>query len=293
MLICAVIFSCKPESSRKPALSDIWHTISGDGSPIIVIHGGPGLGSSYLRGHLSDLKDHHTVIYYDQRNSGQSPLTQDTSMIRMHPFLQDIDDLRHYYGFEKVSVLAHSWGGLLGMQYALEFPDRVSKLILMNSSAPSSDLNEQANTKLANRFSADDLDARTRIMRTEAFKNQNPKAIEELMMIGFGYQFSDRNQLKNLNLDLPEDFGLKSQSLGNLYKDVGIYDYTLKIHKISAPTLLLYGLEDPLASFAINSLKENIPTALIKVIEDAGHFPFIEKKDETIRVILDFLKDSE
>jgi len=285
-------YRCKPTTNdinNSSQISDLYHTSEGTGHPIIVIHGGPGLGSSYLENHLKELSATNKVIFYDQRNSGRSELNNDSTQINLKAFLSDIDAIRENYNHDQVAILAHSWGGLLGMQYALAYPEQVSHLILMNSNAADASLSNQANTKLANRISADDIEARTQIMRTEAFKSQNPKAYEELMSIGFSYQFANRNLVDQLQLDLPEDFGAKSQQLRYLSADFSNYNFTKELSNLTMPTLLLYGLKDPLTPYALNSLSQNIPNNTIKAINDAGHFPFIEKKSETIKAINEFI----
>jgi len=270
-------------------IQDLYHHSVGLGKPIIVIHGGPGFGCAYIEPHLSDLSRSNQVIYYDQRNSGRSPINHDSSRISLQGFLDDIESIRKFYGHQQVALLAHSWGGLLGMNYAIQHPDKVSHLILMNSNAPVKEINDQANTRMANQMSADDIEARTMIMRTEAFNNQNPKAYEELMSIGFSYQFADRNLVDELQLKLPDDFGKKSQEMSYLYQDFSNYNYSEKLKNIKVPTLLLYGLKDPLTPFALNSLSQILPNNTIKAIDDAGHFPFIEKTDETIIAIKQFV----
>ncbi len=291
IIVLVFFIGCRQNTPKTQAeIPGIYHYSEGEGSPVIVIHGGPGLGSAYLEQHLDELKADHEVIFFDQRNSGRSPMNSDTSLIRLTQFIIDIESLRKHYGHQKIALLGHSWGGLIAMNYALTYPDQLSHLILMNSNTANSELNNQANTKLANRFSADDLEARTRVMRSEAFINQNPKAYEELMEIGFSYQFSDRNKITQLKLSLPDDFGKKSELLANLYQDIADYDFTDRLSVIRAPTLLLYGLDDPLTPYALNSIGKMIPNATIKIIEDAGHFPFIEKNRETIEAINEFLK---
>ncbi len=283
---CNSTIKDKGDSSK---ISDLYHTSEGEGHPIIVIHGGPGLGASYLENHLKELSASNQVIFYDQRNSGRSTLNTDSTKVNLKAFLSDIDAIRKNYNHDQVAILAHSWGGLLGMQYALSYPEHVSHLILMNSNAAEASLNNQANTKLANRMSADDIEARTQIMRTEAFNSQNPKAYEELMSIGFSYQFANRNLIDELQLNLPEDFGAKSGQLRHLVPDFSNYNFTSELSNLTIPTLLLYGLKDPLTPYALNSLSQIIPNNTIKAISAAGHFPFIEKKSETITAITEFI----
>ena len=99
-------------------ITDLHTSTRGSGDPVIVIHGGPGLSTSYMEHLLDDIANDHQLIFYDQRNSGRSELDNDSSKMSLAGFLEDIDDVRKAYGHEKVHIMAHSWGGLLGMQYA-------------------------------------------------------------------------------------------------------------------------------------------------------------------------------
>lgn len=289
-LLSIGFLACGPDSPQRSAgPTDIYHTSSGTGPALLLIHGGPGLGATYLEDHFAPLSENFQLITYDQRNSGRSPLQPDTSKVRLPAFLTDISELLDYYKVSKAIIIGHSWGGLLAMKFAINHPERVSHLILINSNTASSELNNQANTKLANRFSADDLEAMTQIRRTEAFLHQDPKAYEELMEIGFSYQFKNPNLIRNLKLGLPQDFGAKSQALGHLFKDLGTYNFMEELKSIEAPTLLLYGLHDPLTPYALNSMAPIIPNVETVVIEDAGHFPFIEKNTETLDALKTFI----
>lgn len=294
-ILCFCTCEPKPTESPKQATSKdsaflLHHESIGEGLPIIVIHGGPGLGYAYMLDHLRELGNTHQVIFYDQTNSGLSPLDIDTSHNRLAAFIDDIDRVREAYNLEKVALLAHSWGGILAMKYALKYPERVSHLVLMNSVSSSTEVNEKANTRLANSVSADDIQARTAILTSEAFQRRVPKAVEDLMLLGFAYQFAESRKIDELKLQLPDDFGEKSAHLGGLYQDLTNYNFTASLSEIEQPTLLLFGLKDVLAPFVINEMRDAFKDASVTGIKDAGHFPFIEKREETIEAIATFVK---
>ncbi len=290
VILCLPEFACNKPSGGLDRLEGIYHQAKGNGTPVLFIHGGPGLGSTYLEKHFEELNQDFRIIHYDQRNSGRSKLTMDSTKISLDEFLKDIDALRQFYNCEQLALISHSWGGLIAMQYALQYPHRVSHLILINSVTANSDINAQANTRLVNSFSTDDLEARTQIMRTAAFRNENPLAYEELMLIGFSYQFSNRNFVRELKLGLPDDFGKKSSQLRYLSQDLGTFNFTDDLQQLTVPTMMLYGLDDPLTSFAINNLAPAIPNTTVQVIDHAGHFPFIENEEEVLSAIREFLQ---
>ena len=96
--------------------------VCGKGEPLIVIHGGPGLTQQYLLPQLYRLCDDNFVIFYDQGER-----------TTLEALINDIETLRKAYHYNKISLLGHSWGGYLAMQYAIAHPDRVEKMILANS----------------------------------------------------------------------------------------------------------------------------------------------------------------
>src|SRR5438552_15478616 len=61
----------------------VWYTIrgQGDGPPIIVVHGGPGMDSGSLSGDLGPLEAKHRLLYYDQRGGGRSSLPAETKLL--------------------------------------------------------------------------------------------------------------------------------------------------------------------------------------------------------------------
>ena len=105
--------------------------VAGTGPPCLYVHGGPGQGAqSFQRMRGDALQAFLTVIYVDQRGSGQS---DDASDYRLDRVIDDFEDVRRALGFDKVYVLAHSFGGILAFRYAEKYPDHVRGLILANA----------------------------------------------------------------------------------------------------------------------------------------------------------------
>lgn len=109
----------------------------GRGSPIVILHGGPDFNHNYLLPDMDRLADAFRLIYYDQRGRGKSSPGVAPEDVTIESEIDDLDRLRQYFGLNAISVLGHSWGGLLAMEYATRHSDRVSHLILL-STAPAS-----------------------------------------------------------------------------------------------------------------------------------------------------------
>ena len=111
----------------------------GKGKPLIVLHGGPGLGCRYLLPQMSALGKFSSAIFYDQRGAGDSICTDDWQQHPFEAYINDIDEIRKSSGCEKISLLSHSFGNIFSSFYALAFPERVDKMICVNSVPLASD----------------------------------------------------------------------------------------------------------------------------------------------------------
>jgi proline-specific peptidase len=104
--------------------------------PLLCLHGGPGANWLHLKPYEA-LADERRVVFYDQLGSGNSALSgpHDASMWVPELFVEELDAVREALGLERVHVLGHSWGGMLGMQYATGKPDGLVSLIVESSPA--------------------------------------------------------------------------------------------------------------------------------------------------------------
>lgn len=107
-----------------------------DGKPAVVLHGGPGSGSSPgARRYFNP--DRYRIIQFDQRGCGAStpdaadPDTDLSTQTTAH-HIGDIERLRHHLGVESWLVFGGSWGSTLGLAYAQEHPERVDQIVMVS-----------------------------------------------------------------------------------------------------------------------------------------------------------------
>src|SRR2546430_16892020 len=107
----------------------------GDGPPpVVVLHGGPGAHHDYLLPQYDRLAHGRTLLYYDQRGGGQSPVSRDTP-VGWREHVADLEALRAILGIERLTICGYSWGGLLAVLYLLEHSAPVERLTPL-SAAP-------------------------------------------------------------------------------------------------------------------------------------------------------------
>ena len=178
-----VLTACNESAPRNEAKggllslngTELYVKTMGSGESIIVIHGGPVLEHGYLLPHLEPLSRDYRLIFFDQRLSGRSSAELDSTEVRMENFVEDIEAVRSYFGLERVHVMGHSWGGLLAMKYALEYPERLNSLVLLNSMPASSALWQEEEAILASRADPEDASDREELVSSEAYANDEPE----------------------------------------------------------------------------------------------------------------------
>ncbi len=109
----------------------IWYRVVGDGAgtPLVLIHGGPGLSSGYLKS-METLGDERLVVRYDQLGAGKSDVVTDTSFFNVDHFVAELEALRRHLAFERVHLYGHSWGSILAFEYYRAHPEHVASLTL-------------------------------------------------------------------------------------------------------------------------------------------------------------------
>ena len=109
----------------------VWYRIVGSGTrtPLLVLHGGPGVPSTYLKP-LAALADERPVVFYDQLGSGHSEHPVDSALWTMQRFLAELAEVRRALGLSQVHLYGHSWGTMLATDYMLSHPAGVKSLIL-------------------------------------------------------------------------------------------------------------------------------------------------------------------
>jgi proline iminopeptidase len=262
----------------------------GAGEPIVVVHGGPVLEHGYLLPHLAPLADNYELIFFDQRLSGRSASSVDSASVRLTTFAADIEALRQALRLEQVHLLAHSWGGLLAMHYALEHQEHLRSLVLLSPMPPSSDLWQQEERSLAATITRADSVERAAIRESQAFADHDPEAIRQLLLHSFRLQFYDPTRIDELDLHVPPDYMERSRQFRYMMVDLASFDIRDRLTSLRVPTLILYGSAEPGAGLGGEALREAVPNARLEIIDGAGHFPFIEQREALLQAVRQFLR---
>jgi proline iminopeptidase len=269
----------------------VYYEVVGTGEPLIVVHGGPGLDHTYLQPGLDVLAVRNTLIYYDQRGTGRSVANLDSTGINLDAFIEDIDALRQALGYERVSLLGHSWGALIALEYAARHPAETRALILMNPTEPGARFSEQqAQRQRAARTVEDSTDLAT-LTSTEGFAARDPGTLSQVYRLVFRQSMRDRTRIEELQIDLAESTAKNGQDVARLIgASMGEVDWWERLPSIQAPTLVLHGRYDLVPAAMSQALAASLAQGRVVVLE-SGHFPYIEARDALLSAVSTFFVD--
>lgn len=257
--------------------------ISGEGSPLILLHGWTANHhewSPFMRA----LNAHHRVFRWDARGHGpQSGFSEPT----VHRMARDLQNLMNHYGLDKASILGHSMGALILWQYLRDFGTaRVHKLCFIDQS-PKLVTDESWKLGIYGDFDRE---------RSEAFiaSLQDDFAENVLRLIAFGH---NRKAREDYLADTPawqstrQRFrSLTPGPLITCWRSLTEADYRDVLDRIDVPTLLIYGGQSNFylpetAHYVANS----IPGAILHIYEAEDHSPHLWQREQFIQQFLAFL----
>ena len=275
----------------------IWYEVYGSGNktPILVLHGGPGYPSYYLNPLKSLAKD-RSVILFDQLGCGRSDILTDTTLMTIDAYVAQTRKLVEHLNIEKVIIYGHSWGTTLGTEYYKKYPDNIDALILGSPSIDCNMWQEDADKLLAQ------LPDSIRFPLVNHKNNFIPDTTALDNAIDYFY-----HEFYTRKLPLSKDV-IKADSswyakAGTVYEYMwGIEEYsvdgTLNGHdgkeilkKINVPVLYITGEYDTATPSTVKKYQEITPNSRLEVIEDAGHQTLNDNEELELKILESFLRE--
>ncbi len=272
--------------------ADLYYQAVGSGEPIVVVHGGPGLDHTYLRDGLEPLAGSYRLIFYDQRGLGRSPARLDSTSLSMTRYLDDLDAIRERVaGVDRVTILAHSWGAIPAVLYAMRWPERVSALVLVSPVEPGQRFAEETAARQRAARTEEDAAAIDSLASLPGFAAGDPDVVNGVFFHVFRSTFADPAVADSvLTLRLEERTARQGREVARrLMTPLAGLDLWDRLPELDVPALLVHGDADPIPLDMVRELERALPRARLAVIGDAGHFPFLERPAPVFEAIRGFL----
>lgn len=303
LLIIIFTNSCRQQKKLKSGEGyievtggKVWYQVVdvSDKLPILVLHGGPGIPSYYLKP-LEALSKDHPVIFLDQLGCGRSDRITDTALMTVEHYVGQLKQVVDHLGLTQYYLYGQSWGTMLGTDYYLKYPQGIKALILSSPALSIPLWMKDADTLIATL--PDSIQQAIRINE----KTKTYDAPEYQQAIQIYYQNFVARKLP-WSVDMDSSF---SQMGENIYKYMGgpseftitgelkNYDRTNRLGEIKVPTLFITGEFDEARPSTVKYYQSLVPGAKFALIENSGHLTTQDNADQNIRVITDFLNSIE
>jgi len=252
----------------------------------------PGWGPSsdlYFRT-LKSLEKHFTIVYLDSRGTGRSARPQDPKQYTWDHFVSDLDALRKHLKQDKIWLMGHSEGAMQTLHYACKHPDRLAGMVVLASTASVSRLDGLAITaRIARR--------KDEAWYAEAMKTiqGGPPKTDEEMARGIAKilpaYWADPSRIEKHK----EHFAATTMSAvamkGQRESGRMPFDLTGELKKVTAPTLIVAGDKDAFCPpSAARKLHLGLANSKLLIIEDCGHFMWLEQAEAFDAQVPEFLK---
>jgi proline iminopeptidase len=281
----------------------IYYWIVGRGAPLMIVHGGPGATHDYFLPYLLPLARHNRLIFIDERGSGKSQKLEDPKGYTVENMVEDVEAVRQGLHLGKISLLGHSYGGVLAEAYALKYQQNLSHLIL-GSTFPSTKQMNEVFVRMKEKMPAE---LRERIARMESeglFGHgkdfEKNRYTNDYMVAAWGEAYFpylyqnhpdpnyDPIQNGNTSWDLyREMWGSHGEFVidGNLSS----VEYVDKLHTIRVPTLILAGDHDECDPSLSREMHEKIAGSKLVILPKSGHMTFVDQPQLFIGAVNSFL----
>ncbi|WP_340074119.1 alpha/beta hydrolase [Leptobacterium sp. I13] len=292
LFISSITFNVFAQDSGYTTSKDvsIHYRVYGNGYPIALLSGGPGVSSSALMPIVEELKDSFQVILIDQRGTGKSLLKEvNEQTITLDNYVEDINNVRLALGIDEWIVLGHSWGGGLAMAVTAKYPGNISGLIVIGSLGIDLHYTKYLADNL--RYDQEDLD-NINFWQDSIIKAKNPeRAAYETYRSLLPSRLYNKADMRKIMMNFkyePQGALVAPIMYGHLSKINYDLKPALKIYQ--KPTLIIQGRQGFLGGETALRIHRTIPNSQIAYIERCGHFPFIEQPDAFFKTLKTFLK---
>lgn len=261
----------------------------GQGYPLMVLHGGPGLDHHMFGDYLDALCDSFRLILVDQRAQGLSELC-DLSTWTLKQMANDVVSLADAMGLKKYAVLGHSYGAFVALQNAVDFPGRASQTVV-SSGLPSA---KYLASVWKNLEAFEPLELREQVTKSwEREKVVQTRAeVDQLLHDQLPFQFGNPLDTKIAEFEKRTAGGVNSHEVLRFFANAeyGGIEVEDKLAGVTQPVLVLAGRCDRTCVVeGAEAMAKGLPLADFVIFENSGHMTYVEENEKYLTVVRNFL----
>ena len=268
---------------------------------VLLLHGGPGATHEYFESADSYFPNAEVeYYYYDQLGSGNSDNPEDERLWDLDRFVDEVEQVRLALDLDASNfvLLGHSWGGILGMEYALKYQENLKGLVISNMVASAPEYMKYAQEVLGPQLPAEVLEELQAFEAAGDYTNPRylglieehyyPEHVLRRPLAEWpepvNRSFSKLNYPLYLKLQGPSEFGMVGDAtLKN-------WDRTADLHRIEVPTLSIGAQYDTMDPEAMRAIADSVQNGTFLYCSEGGHMTMYDDADTYFNGIIDFLK---
>jgi len=254
---------------------NMYYEVSGDGFPIVMIMGWGGTTEWWDPAMVEELSKQYKVVIFDNRGIGKTDKPEMKYTVEM--FATDTVGLMSELKIEKAHVLGISMGGMIAQEIALNYPERIEKLVLCSTHSGMSFFSKIM-TKLLLFF------AKRRMKDPE-------KGPELLISLLFTKDFikENREKIDEIRADFT-DSPTSQDDFARQFHAVKKFNTRKRLQNVDKPTLIMHGKKDALISYKEGlRLADLIPYAKLALFDNTAHALFTQETERVLITLTDFL----
>lgn len=291
-------------SEMKWEHGSTWYRVVGDlkstKTPVMVLHGGPGAGHNYCEPIAEVLaQTGRAAVLYDQIGCGNSTHLPDKPKEFWTPelFMEELVLLTQHLGISnKYNIVGQSWGGMLGMQFAISKPKGLNAMVIADSPASMEvwvseanklrkELPPEVEATLLKHEAAETTEDPEYVAAVDVFYSRHLCRIPQPPYVVASFEQLAADPTVYHTMNGPSEFHV----IGSLKH----WDIRLQLKEITTPTLLVSGQYDEATPAMVKEIHGLIPGSKWELFAESSHMPHVEEPAKFKRVISEFLDSND
>ena len=261
----------------------------GQGYPMLVLHGGPGLDHHGFADYLDPLTDRCRLIFVDQRSQGRSDQTPESTWT-LPQMAHDVVSLAQAMSLDRYAVLGYSYGAFVALQNAVDFPGQAAQTIV-SSGIPSARYLEHVARSLE---AFEPIELREQVAASWARESsvETRQEVDALLHDQLPFHFANPLDPRIKEYEESTAGAVNSPHVLRHFarQEYGGIEVEDRLRHVTQPVLVLAGRHDHTCSVeAAEAIARGVPNAELVIFEKSAHMTFVEENERYVAVVQGFL----